>query len=186
METQSSPQSSRRSFLKISLMAAAAFAAAGTAYYGLRPTTGPGKYTLDDPAKLVLGAIIPIFLQGVQIAQSTALTAQASAANMVPLSMTRIQDAISTLPLQSQQDVRDLFKLLAAAPARRWLVGVDDDWPQAKPEQVKLFVQAWRGHRSPTLQTAYAALHDLVFGSWYGDESTWAGIGYPGPIKELA
>jgi hypothetical protein len=176
METQFSPQSSRRSFLKISLMAAAAFAAAGTAYYGLRPTTGPGKYTLDDPAKLVLGAIIPIFLQGAQI----------SGVSLVSLSMTRIQGAISSLTLQSQQDVADLFKLLAAAPARRWLAGVDDDWQQAKPEQVKLFVQAWRGHRSPTLQTAYLALHDLVLGSWYADESTWAGIGYPGPIKELA
>jgi hypothetical protein len=172
METQSG----RRSFLKISLLAAAGLAAAGTAWYGLSPAKGPSKYRFDDSAKAVLAAIIPIFLQGTQT----------FAADALPRAITQLQNMVNTLSLQNQQDVAELFQLLAAAPARRWLVGVDDDWPQAKPEQVKAFVKAWRAHRSPTLQSAYLALHDLLLGSWYADESSWAGIGYPGPIKELS
>ena len=74
----------------------------------------------------------------------------------------------------------------ALAPARRLLVGIPDDWPDAKTADVAAFLQSWRVHRFTMLQTAYHALHDLVIGGWYADESTWASIGYPGPIKELS
>jgi hypothetical protein len=36
------------------------------------------------------------------------------------------------------------------------------------------------------LQSAYHALHDLIFGGWYADSASWAAIGYPGPLKELS
>ncbi|MEN9867992.1 MAG: hypothetical protein RL748_3582 [Pseudomonadota bacterium] len=166
----------RRSFLKISLLGAAALAAVGTGYQLTHPDPGPAKYTLDDNAKMVLAAVIPVLLQGALVGDPTAAIQQ---------SMQRVQTAISSLPLLAQQEVADLFKLLALGPARRWLAGVDPEWREASHEQIHGFLQSWRVHRSPTLQTAYMALHDLVLGTWYGDESTWERIGYPGPIKEL-
>ena len=61
-----------------------------------------------------------------------------------------------------------------------------DAWSKAKREDVAAFLQSWRVHRLMMLQSAYHALHDLILGGWYADESTWAGIGYPGPNKELS
>lgn len=176
-------QSQRRSFLKKGLLGVAALAVAGTGYKlidsHLHPDPGPGKYVLDDNAKMVLAALIPVFLQGALPGEVGALS------GAVQKSISHIQSAINSLPLIAQKEVGDLFGLLAAGPARRWLVGIDQEWPKAQPEQIRAFLQAWRGHRSPTLQAGYMVLHDLVIGPWYGDESTWASIGYPGPIKEL-
>ncbi|MYM91935.1 hypothetical protein GTP91_32755, partial [Rugamonas sp. FT82W] len=93
--------------------------------------------------------------------------------------------AIHGLPLATQKEVQDLFGLLALAPARRWLAGVSGSWGEAAPQEVAAFLERWRHHRLAMLQTAYLALHDLILGSWYAEPSTWAGIGYPGPLKEL-
>lgn len=167
---------SRRSFLKMGLAGVAALAALGGGYAVLHKGKGPGKYVLDDAAKQVFSAIIPVLLAG----------ALPPGPEPVQQALGRIQNAIASLALSSQQELADLLKLLASSVGRRYLAGVDDDWSQAKPAQVTAFLQKWRSHRSPTLQTGYQALHDLVIGPWYGDESTWAGIGYPGPIKELS
>ncbi len=171
---------SRRSFLKMGLLGAVALAALGGGYAALKKDRGPDKYVMDEAAKQVFSALIPVLLAG-------ALPAGPKAEpQAVQQALAHIQNAIGSLTLTSQQELADLLKLLAAGPARRYLAGVEDDWPQAKPAQVAAFLQKWRSHRSPTLQSGYQALHDLVIGPWYADESNWAGIGYPGPIKELS
>lgn len=172
-------QSQRRSFLKTALSGIAALAVVGTGYQLTHPDSGPGKYVLDDNAKMVLSALIPVFLQGAIPTDPGALS------GALQKSMTHLQNAISSLPLVAQQEVADLFKLLSAGAARRWLVGIAEEWKDVRPEQIRAFLQSWRVHRSPTLQAGYSALHDLVLGPWYGDEATWDSIGYPGPIKEL-
>ncbi len=165
----------RRSFLKAGLLGTAAIAAAGTGYLALKPAAVPAKYVFDDAAKSVFAAIVPVLLAGALPAGGDAI-AQAIA---------RTQTAISSLPLHMQQEVGDLLKLLQLGPARRLLTGIEVDWSAAPQSKVQEFLQSWRTHRSPTLQSGYLALHDLVIGPWYGDESTWERIGYPGPIKEL-
>jgi hypothetical protein len=162
--------------LKATLLGVAALAAAGTTYSLLRPPALPAKYIADDAAKALFMALIPVLLKGA-LPPGTDAPQQAFA---------RTQAAIATLPLNTQAEIGDLIKLLCLGPARRLLVGISEDWTQATPAQIEAFLQSWRFHRSPTLQTGYAALHDLVIGPWYGDESTWARIGYPGPIKELS
>jgi hypothetical protein len=168
-------KSSRRTFLKVGIAGVAALAAAGSLYRFTRPAPILGKFILDGEAQSALGAIIPAILHGVLLADPQA----------VQSAMMRVQQAIGGLPLATQREVQDLFGLLALAPARRWLAGVPDRWQEAKPEDVSAFLQSWRFHRLAMLQSAYFALHDLILGSWYGDESTWDAIGYPGPIKEL-
>lgn len=166
---------SRRSFLKTGLLGAAAIAAAGTGYLVLHPTPAPAPYVFDDAAKGVLSAIIPVLLAG----------ALPPGAEAIKQAIARTQTAVHSLPLPTQKEVADLLNLMQLGPARRLLTGIEQDWSAAGQDAIRDFLQAWRTHRSPTLQTGYLALHDLVLGPWYGDESTWERIGYPGPIKEL-
>ncbi len=164
---------SRRTFLKVGLIGAIALAAAGGLYRATSASTPPDKFSLDGKAKSALGAII-----GVMLKDMIPATAQATDAATI-----RVQAAIAGLPLVTQKEIQDLFGLLILGPTRRFLAGVPDDWPNAKPDDVAAFLQNWRMHRFPMLQGAYHALHDLIIGGWYADESTWAAIGYPGPIK---
>ncbi len=167
---------SRRSFLKAGLAGALVLAAAGGIYRATHRPPAAGRFVLDDAAKAVLGAVIPVVLKDA-IDPTPAMTQAATA---------RVGIAISGLTLATQREVQDLFGLLTLGPARRFLAGVPDDWPKARQEDIAHFLQNWRLSRFGLLQSAYHALHDLIIGAWYGDESTWAAIGYPGPIKELS
>ncbi len=165
---------SRRAFIQTGLIGAATLTVAGGLY---RFTLGrpPQRFQLDSAAAAALAAIVPAMLQG-------ALPAPPPAATIAAV-MTRTQAAIAGLPLRTQKEISDLFGLLTLAPTRRLLAGVADDWPNAKPEAVAAFLQSWRMHRFGMLQSAYHALHDLIIGAWYSDESTWPAIGYSGPIS---
>ena len=167
--------SSRRSFLKVGLLGTLALAAAGGLYRFTRPTETPGPFMMDEAARSVLMAVVPAMLKD----------AVSSPAD-IDAAITRIEDAIHGLPRAAQKEVQELFALLALGPSRRLLAGVPDDWRQAKLEDVNAFLQDWRFSRIALFQGAYLGLHDLITGSWYSQESTWASIGYPGPIKELS
>lgn len=166
----------RRRFLKTGIAGALLLATAGAAYRLARPSDAAGSAGLDDGARQVLAAIVPVILAGALRPGST----DAAAA------VERTAAAVAGLPLSTQQEVRDLFALLALAPARRLLAGVPDGWAEARPQDVAAFLQGWRVHRVKLLRGAYQALHDLVTGPWYAHESSWAAIGYPGPLKELS
>ncbi len=168
-------KSSRRTFLKVGIAGIVTLAAAGSLYRFTHASASAGKFILDGEAKAALGAIIPVMLAGTLPPTPQALQDATQ----------RVQQAIGGLPLATQKEIQELFGLLALGPARRWLAGVPDQWSEAKPETVQAFLQSWRFHRLEMLQSAYHALHDLIIGPWYGDESTWESIGYPGPIKEL-
>lgn len=165
----------RRAFLTTGVVAALALAAAGGVYRFTRG--GPRRFVLDGEARAALDAIVPAMLAG-------ALPPDPAAA--IPLAIERVNQAILGLPLATQQEIQDLFSLLALAPARRFVAGVPGGWAGAGTGQVSAFLQAWRMHRFATFQVAYHALHDLVLGAWYADPSSWSAIGYPGPLKELA
>ncbi|RZI43074.1 twin-arginine translocation signal domain-containing protein [Herbaspirillum sp. HC18] len=167
---------SRRAFLKAGLLGAVALAAAGGIYRLTAPAQTPGRFVLDDSARSILAAIIPVMLKDTM----------APSASNIEAAIARVRDAIAGLSLSAQKELQDLFGLLALSPSRRFLAGVPDDWAQAKPEDIAAFLQSWRMSPFALLQSAYQGLHDLITGSWYADESTWASIGYPGPIKELS
>jgi hypothetical protein len=164
---------SRRSFLKAGLIATIALATAGGVYRAARKSRPAEPFILDGAAKSALAAIVAVMLKDALPAAPQATEA----------AITRVQGAIAGLPVRTQSEVQDLFALLALGPARRWLAGVPTQWNQADPADVAAFLQSWRLHRLGLLQNAYFALHDLILGAWYADESTWASIGYPGPMK---
>ena len=172
--------SNRRTFLKVGALAALALAAGGGVYRATHPPGPLQRFVLDGEAKAALDAIVPAMLAGALPPEGGARSAAVSATTA------RVHQAILGLPLGAQNEVQDLFGLLALAPARRALTGVSGPWSGAPEAQVALFLQEWRFHRLGMLQTAYHALHDLIIGSWYADPSSWSAIGYPGPMKELA
>lgn len=167
---------SRRSFLKVGLAGAFALAAAGSVYRMRRPADLPARFALDGRSRSVLGALAPVVLKD----------ALGNTPSAVDAAVSRVQEAIAGLPLSTQREIQDLFGLLILTPSRRFLVGLAHDWPQATQAEIADFLNSWRFHRFGMLRSAYQALHDLITGSWYADGSTWAGIGYPGPIKELS
>ncbi len=148
---------------------------AGGIYRLMRPTAPDGKFILDGAAAAALTRIIPAMLRDA-IEPGPVAISQA---------LERVIGAIAGLPLATQKEVQDLFGLLSFGPSRRLLAGMSDQWQDAKADDIATFLQSWRVHRIGMLQSAYAALHDLIIGSWYSNEDTWAGIGYPGPIKGL-
>ena len=167
--------SSRRSFLKVGLLGTLALATAGGLYRFTRTPETPGAFVMDDAARSVLAAIVPVMLRDAVVSPADAEAA-----------IVRVGDAINGLPRGAQKEIQDLFALLALAPSRRLLAGVPDDWREAKQDDVATFLQDWRFSKIALFQSAYLGLHDLITGSWYSHESTWAFIGYPGPTKELS
>jgi hypothetical protein len=172
-----SPSISRRSFLKVGIIGAITLASAGALYRTMRSAAPPDRFLLDGEAESALRAISASMLRDAILLGS---------AQEIQSEIDRIQEAIAGLPLNTQKEIQDLFSLLAVAPARRFLAGIPNQWQNARQEDVAAFLQKWRTHRFTMLQSAYHALHDLIIGSWYADPSTWASIGYPGPIKELS
>jgi hypothetical protein len=167
----------RRTFLKVGTLAALALAAGGGAYRLIRGPLQPHRFVLDGEAQAAIEAIVPAMLAGALPADPAARAAAVAAATG------RVHQAILGLPLATQKEVQDLFGLLALGPARRFLAGVVDAWPNASVDQVGAFLQDWRLSRFALLRTAYHAMHDLILGAWYADPSSWAAIGYPGPVK---
>ena len=163
---------SRRTLLKLGIIGAATLASAG-GIYRLSRSRASAPFILTGEAQAALQAMIPAILKDALPADPAAISTATK----------QVQDAIASLPLATQKEVQDLFALLAFVPARRLLAGLENSWEQASIAQVNAFLQSWRTHRFTVLQTAYHALHDLILGAWYADESTWHAIGYPGPIK---
>jgi hypothetical protein len=74
-----------------------------------------------------------------------------------------------------------LFALLAFAPTRCLVAGVWSPWPEASAESIAAFLVSWRDSRFALLRSAYEALHQIVYGAWYGNPRSWPAIGYAGP-----
>lgn len=162
--------STRRTFLKTGLLGGALLTAGGLAavLIGRDPTAD---------RRSVLGAVIPAILEGA-LPQPGQERERA-----VHRCLEGVEAAIAGLAPAVQQEVAQLFALLAIQPTRVLLAGVRSGWGAASPDEVAAFLERWRGHDTGLMRSGYQALHDLVLGAWYADESTWAAIGYPGPLK---
>lgn len=151
------------------------------AYFLRKPLERLGRQTLVDSAPLenslrqVVSAVAPVMLAGaIPLAGDARVTAIGQAVYAVTV-------AVSKLSAPAQREVAELFALLSLAPARIALAGVHRPWAEATENDVRGFLDAWRGSRIELLKSGYMALHDLILGAWYADSGTWRAIGYPGP-----
>jgi hypothetical protein len=91
--------------------------------------------------------------------------------------------AISGLPPVAQQELRALFTLLALAPVRVAIAGIDARWRNADVAAINAFLERLRRSRWSQKRAAYDALHQLAFAAWYANPRAWPVIGYPGPPR---
>jgi len=157
----------RRTFLKAGVAGAALLLAGGTvAWLG-------GRDAVADRRE-VLAAVIPAVLEG------SLPQAGPQREGAIRQALAGVETAIAALSPAAQQELAQLFALLAIAPTRLALAGLGHSWRDASVAEVSSVLQGWRTHRLELLQSAYHALHDLVTGSWYADPAQWPGIGYGG------
>jgi len=166
---------SRRTFITTGILGAAALA---TAHWLRGPHAPAGDATmrvLDADAQAILNAIVPVLLAG-------ALPDAADARQQAVAATVRgIDTAIAGLAPSSQDELRQLFALLALPPARLAIARVSEPWNRASEAEVRACLDRFRGSSLTLLRSAYAALHQLTFAAWYGNPASWERIGYPGP-----
>ncbi len=123
---------------------------------------------LSQDDQLVLSVLIPVFCNGMP--------------NSIDINKTiiNIDEAISRLPYNTQDELNELFLLLGSAIGRTVLAGVWLNWQKAGKTEVNEFLVSWRSHSLSLLQQAYVGLHQLIIGSVYAEREHWSSIGYPG------
>jgi hypothetical protein len=165
----------RRSWLKLGLASAALLAAGGGAMSLIEPGLRDGR--LSGAARMVFFSVGPAMLDGSlpvdAVARQTAIDAM----------VTRVELLVAGLPPHAQTELSQLLALLASGLGRRSLVGLSEQWPTASVADIQKALQAMRTSSLGLRQQAYQALHDIVGGAYFSDASTWAMLGYPGPIK---
>jgi len=170
----------RRTFLFAGLAGSAALAVTWWLRGSREDATGaasPLPAPLGPDAADVLGAVVPVFLDGALPAD------RAAAQRTVRETVASVGVAIAGLPPAAQHELAQLFSLLGFAPARIALARVDSPWRTAGPDEVAAFLERWRTSGFLLFRSAYAALHELVFAAYYGNPASWPAIGYPGPPR---
>ncbi|MEO6835676.1 MAG: hypothetical protein ABI231_07215 [Candidatus Tumulicola sp.] len=162
--------------------------AAGVALLALancaRSTT-PARPPFDDPRyayralaggdRELLAAVASALLAGSLPADPAAYAAA------LVRTVRGVDVAVSGLPPAVRAEVHQLFGLLEFAPTRGFAAGIWSSWGDASPRDVADFLTHWRFSGVALFRSGYQALHQLVMAAWYGNPSSWARIGYPGP-----
>jgi hypothetical protein len=165
---------SRRRFIFAGALGLAALA---VVRYWPRATLSdtPAQRMLDADGAAVIGAIVPVMLAGALPSDT------ASRERAIHVTVDNVDRAIAGLSPRQIGELRHLFVLLALPPMRWSLTHSMRDWENAAPADVDAFLVRLRDSRIRMLRAAYDALHQLVFGAWYGNPDAWPAIGYPGP-----
>ena len=164
----------RRSLLKLGLVSGAVLALAGGAAVLLQPGLQQGHLT--EPARALFASLGRAMLQGTLPVDGEAR--DRALAGMVE----RIDTLTLNLPPTVQAELSQLLGLLCTAPGRLGLAGLTPAWPDASEPQVQAALEGMRFSSLALRQQAYLALHEIVGGAYLSDESTWAALGYPGPL----
>ncbi|NVK23010.1 MAG: twin-arginine translocation signal domain-containing protein [Kangiellaceae bacterium] len=173
------PKLSRRSLLKASLLGAGVVAT-GISVWQLALSDDNQLIeqeqfnyqflSIDD--RILLWALIPAYLEAAidpneQVIRFTILH--------------NIDSAIGLLPLSTQDELRELLDILTFQLGRAFLARVWSSWTHADLEQLQGFLTRWRESFMTLLRAGYLGLHQLIFGSYYGEINAWQAIGYSGP-----
>ena len=165
---------SRRAFIFFGVTGIAALAAAR--YWPRQSAIRADEFrTLDADGAAVIGAIVPVMLAGALPADSV-LRARA-----IRDTVGNVDRAIAGLSPRQTGELGHLFAFFALPPVRWSLMHSTHAWNDAAPEEIDAMLARMRDSRIGLLRAAYDALHQLVYGAWYGDPRAWAAIGYGGP-----
>ncbi len=162
----------RRQFI-LSGIALAALASVGTGltYYGWQQSLNAD----DNHQDLVLSALLPALLYG-------ALPQDATLA-MAELERTKaaVKDFLPFLPLRQQQELHQLFNLLANRISQLGLTGHLTQLAELTMQQRLALLDSWRDSYLGVLQQAYHGLRELLYGAYYGQPEHWKRLAYTAP-----
>lgn len=164
----------RRRLLQLGLVAGATLALAGGGLTLMRHGVENGLLTPDG--RMVFRAVGRAVLDG---SLPTDPAQQSAALDGL---LERLDAAIAAFPDAMQAELSQLLALLASAPGRLTLAGLNRHWPDAQVGDVQAALQSMRTSRLALRQQAYHALHDLTGAAYFSAPSTWPMLGYSGPI----
>lgn len=162
----------RRQFILSGIaLAAAASLGAGLSIYGWRQSLNAD----DNNRNLVLSAILPALLYG-------ALPRDASLAAMeLERTKAAVNDFLLFLPLRQQQELHQLFNLLANRISQLGLTGHLTQLADLSIQQRLVLLDSWRDSYLGVLQQAYHGLRELLYGAYYGQPEHWQALAYTAP-----
>lgn len=163
----------RRTWLKLGLGSAIAFAVVG----GMVSTVRPGLEgeRLSRGAREVLRAVSLAVLDG------SLPEAQAHRDGELLAQLDRLERYIAGLPPAVRGELSQLLAILASPPGRMTFAGLDRPWAEAGVEEVQAALESMRQSRLLLKRQAYQALRDLTAGSYFSQPIAWGPMGYPGP-----
>lgn len=129
----------------------------------------------DDNRDLVLSALLPALLYGA-LPQDATL-----AATEINRTKTAISDFMPFLPQRQQQELHQLFNLLANRVTQLALTGHITALAQLSIAQRLQLLNQWRDSYLSLLQQAYHGLRELLYGAYYGQSEHWQGLAYTAP-----
>ena len=95
--------------------------------------------------------------------------------------VSRMETAIAAFPTYTQDELAQLLTLLASAPGRIGLAGLQTPWSEATDEELHKMFAGMQRSRISLKQQAYLGLHDLIGAAYFSEAHTWTVLGYPGP-----
>lgn len=165
----------RRSLLKLGIASAVVLAVAGGTIALVQPGLVNGR--MSESARGTVGAIAKAIMDGTlpsePVAAQTALNGL----------LDRIDGLIAGLPAHVQAELGQLLTLLPTAAGRLGITGLGTAWDKASVQEIQTALQAMRTSSLDLRQQTYAALHDIVSGSYFSAPETWSILAYPGPLS---
>lgn len=124
---------------------------------------------------LVLAAILPALLYGALPTDKQAAIAALQRTEQA------ISDFMPFLPLRQQQQLDQLFNLLAHRFSRLGLAGYWQTLDTLTVKERLAILDAWRDSYLALLQQAYHGLRELLYGAYYGQPEHWQPLAYNAP-----
>lgn len=166
----------RRTLLQLGIGSAVALAVVGGGIALVEPGLAPDG-RLRPGARAVMAAVARGVLDGVLPADSGALDAALRS------HLQRLDDTLAAFPLATRAELSQLFTLLATPPGRLALTGLGPRWETATVAEIQQALESLRRSTLSLRQQAYHALRDLTNAAWFADPSSWAALGYDGPVN---
>jgi hypothetical protein len=162
----------RRQFILSGIaLAATASLGAGLSIWGWQQSQ-----TADDSNRsVVLSALLPALLYGALPEDATLAVAE------LERTKTAIDDFLPFLPLRQQQELHQLFNLLANRITQLGLTGHLSSLSALTMQQRFALLDRWRDSYLGVLQQAYHGLRELLYGAYYGQPEHWQPISYQAP-----
>ena len=165
----------RRTLLRVGIASTVLLAAAGVGI-SLMPATWQAP-RLSPEGRAIFDAVAHAVLEGALPQQ------QAARADALQAHLGRVEETINGFPKPVQDELTLLLGLLASGPGRLGLAGLASPWQQASTADVRAMLQKLRLSSMDLRQQTYQALRDITYAAYFADRSTWATLGYAGPVE---